>query len=228
MNSLIPSIIKGDESAEDQKEEWNSFWGKIWMQKIMNKARNLEADLMIRKKLKPYLNRDTFCEIGCGSGVLLSKVSKYYKNIIGIDYSPDSLMRAKEYLSSKNIDNFTLSIDDIRDSKLADKFDVTYSNGLVEHFDDPGKIILNHLNLTKKGGVCIIIVPYAYSIKNAWYKATRLKIFNKFWPWTSQIFFTKKTFLGCFKEYAEMNKYEIRINVCRFTENLIADIRVKQ
>jgi SAM-dependent methyltransferase len=59
-----------------------------------------------------------------------------------------------------------------------ESFDLVYSLGVIEHFDDPSKVISKHLELVRKHGF-ILITVYRIARKYKWVKQTHnMKIMN--------------------------------------------------
>ncbi|MFA5887116.1 MAG: class I SAM-dependent methyltransferase [Candidatus Nanoarchaeia archaeon] len=194
-----------------QKKEWDTIWGnKLIINKIVNLGR-----IFYNKRfftiLKKYMNVENFCELGCGSSTFLAMVAPYATKVTGVDYSDISLDRSRNHFNKLNVQNSRFINDNCLKLKTKEKFDVVWSQGLIEHFADPAKILKEHLKITKKGGYAIISVPYTVSYHNLWYKITRPKILNRFWPWTSLVFFSKKSLESCLKKYCSEEKdYKIK------------------
>jgi len=176
----------------DQKKEWD----KIWKEKnLMNKL--VDAGRVVYNKkwlsiLEEYLDVDSFCELGCGGSTLLLQVARYAKKVMGVDYSGEALRRSRKLFRENKIKNGEFIKDNCLKLKTKRKFDVVWSQGLVEHFKNPLKIVKAHLQLTKKGGYSIMSIPYKYSYMKFWYELTRFPGLDKFWPWTDQQFFSKR------------------------------------
>src|SRR3989338_4230315 len=96
-------------------------------------------------------------------------------------------------------------------------------------FDDQGiqngKIIVEHLKITKNGGRTIISAPYKYSYKYIWYILTRPKFLRRWWPWTDQVFFTKKFMCECFEKYCGMYQWQYRIVISHVSEDVILFVK---
>ena len=132
-------------------------------------------------------------ELGCGTATMGMLLSPYIKNYTGLDISDVILEEIQKQVVRKNINNMFFLKGDCRDVAWTDKFDLVWSQGLVEHFDDAELIIKQHFKATKPGGTLIISVPYAYSHFSIWYYFTRPKFLRCFWPWTDQTFFSVKS-----------------------------------
>jgi SAM-dependent methyltransferase len=208
----------------DQIGVWNRFWDNKILQSVNNISREIESRMSYELIFKPYININTeLCEIGCGSGIFLDFISPKVKKITGLDYSLESIAVAKNRLKSRT--NTVLVLADVTNLKIKDKFDLVYSNGLIEHFKDSGKVIYNHYWLSKNGGYLIIIVPHKYLWKNWWYKLSRIKLFAWIWPYTEQSFYSQKDLHNLLFQYLDQNKVKqvaIKTNIITGTLTLIA------
>lgn len=193
---LIDSkITRENDGGSDQKKLWDNFWNRVVIQKILDTARIYETNFYINHVLKKYLDSNaTFCELGCGTAILLRSVAPFYKKVIALDYSEPSLRISKKVLDSAGIRNYELVKQDIRDfTSIKPIYDVVFSNGLVEHFKEPHVAIEAHIKYLKRGGVAVILVPSKYSIKWLWFNITDNRLLKKFWWWTEQRFFTNES-----------------------------------
>jgi 2-polyprenyl-3-methyl-5-hydroxy-6-metoxy-1,4-benzoquinol methylase len=99
-------------------------------------------------------------EIGCAPGKQLAYIGKNLgATISGVDYSQSGIA-----LSHKLFDTLGLKADlrceDIFQTTFpSDSFDLVYSLGVIEHFEDPMPIVRKHMHLLKPNGVCLVIVP---------------------------------------------------------------------
>ena len=138
-------------------------WGKFWLRSPLTRSKTY-FKLYTRFRLRAYLrllkNLDlsgkTTLELGGGSGYLSKLLSKKKgtKPLV-----VDNNREAYEFCRKINseIEYFCQDM-----FKHRGKYDLVFSDGLVEHFY-PGKeregVIALHKKLLKKGGQCIIFVP---------------------------------------------------------------------
>ncbi|MFC1648944.1 class I SAM-dependent methyltransferase [Nanoarchaeota archaeon] len=198
---------------KDQKEDWDEIWeDKRLVNRLVNHGRKIYNERWF-SLLKPYIDVNDFAEIGCGSSSLLIRVAEHAKNVVGIDYSDEALKVSRKKFKKLGIKNTTFINDNALNFKTKKKFDTVWSQGLIEHFDKPGKVIKEHIKITKKGGTTIISGPYKYSYHNVWYKSTRPKPLRKFWPWTEQQFLSKKLLAAEMKKHCpKQTNYKIKID----------------
>jgi 2-polyprenyl-3-methyl-5-hydroxy-6-metoxy-1,4-benzoquinol methylase len=177
-----------------QEKEWDKIWKnrKTPLMITIDIGREI-YNIFFRLFLKKYLNEKTeMIELGSGTSSLGISIAPKIKSYTGIDISNEALKLAKNLAKKENVKNTFFEIDDCTDLKTKKKYDLVWSQGLIEHFDKPKDIVVQHVKVCKKGGYCVISVPYKYSYMVPWYWITRPKFLRGLWPWTEQIFFSKK------------------------------------
>lgn len=99
-------------------------------------------------------------EIGCAPGKMLAWAAiKKKAKISGIDYSHSGISAAKSYMKMLGICADLRKENIFETTFKHDAFDVVYSVGVIEHFDNPAKILQAHLNLAKPGGFVVMFMP---------------------------------------------------------------------
>jgi SAM-dependent methyltransferase len=101
-----------------------------------------------------------FLEIGCAPGKTLAWVAKTVgAEVAGIDYSANGIYNARRLFEHLGIHG-DLRWEDVFETTFKEgSFDCVFSCGLIEHFDDPRKIVEIHARLVKPGGKAVIAVP---------------------------------------------------------------------
>ncbi len=112
---------------------------------------------LLRKHIKPCMR---VLEIGCAPGKQLAYVSKVLgAKVSGIDYSTVGIGYTHKLFSALDIDGDVRCEDMFNSSFPSDSFDVVYSIGVVEHFEDPRHLIEIHTELLCQGGTALIAIP---------------------------------------------------------------------
>lgn len=150
-------------SKNKQKPNYKNFW-----EGVEDSGHTFNTLFWYKKYAKEMLqyisNKDLAVDCGCGSGEMLSYMSKNISKIIGIDFSKSMLNKANETLISNNIQNVDLihanftNIDKIINQKV----DTIYNNGVLQylHFDETLKFINNCKKvLNRKGEIIFFNVP---------------------------------------------------------------------
>lgn len=99
-------------------------------------------------------------EVGCAPGKVLAWVAAGLNaSVAGLDYSARGLGQTRRLFDALGI-QADLRQEDLRKTTFhRESFDVVYSLGVIEHFDDPRDIVNDHLALVRPGGVAVMTVP---------------------------------------------------------------------
>lgn len=122
-----------------------------WFQKYWHWRRFLEVD----KYITPVSGK--VLDIGCHSGLFTQRVIKKTSSheIYGIDLSPKAIEGVKQRIPFGNF-----KVADAQDLPFADNsFDAIFCLEVIEHVDDPEKVILGIKRVLKKRGYGVILVP---------------------------------------------------------------------
>lgn len=176
------------------RTEWDVIYSDTGaMSRILSCGRNF-YNLFFKSVLKKRVTADTrLLEMGCGAASLGLALSADVMRYDGLDISPIIVEIARAGARDAGATNLFFSVGDCRTSgnEHRGKFDVVWSQGLVEHFDDPLEVIESHIAAAKAGGTVLISVPYRYSFYLLWYALTRVPPLKRFWPWSEQRFFSR-------------------------------------
>ena len=115
----------------------------------------------MQRLLRPIIERDMrVLELGCAPGKILAwTAARLGARASGLDYSPRGIGWARTLFARLGLDG-DLRCEDVFQTTFPQAgFDVVYSFGLVEHFDDPREIVSVHVNLARPGGKVLIAVP---------------------------------------------------------------------
>ena len=101
----------------------------------------------------------TILEAGCGTGQL----SRFNRNIFGIDISKGSLIVAKKFIKKNDIKNVNLFRMNIFNLLFEDNsFDCVISNGVLHHTHSPELAFKKLVRVTKPGGLIVIGLYHKY------------------------------------------------------------------
>ena len=110
-------------------------------------------------------------EIGAGSGRDLLALARSGARGIVLDYSPASLALVRQQSMAQGIDVMLVQADATRMPFRDGAIDVSFHQGLLEHFRDPRPLLLENARITRRGGRVLVDVPqtwHAYTLlKNA-------------------------------------------------------------
>lgn len=134
---------------------------------------------LLRRYLRPCLR---YVEVGCAPGKILSWVAREIQApVCGIDYSPMGVDTANWLCNGLGVEADIRCEDAMHSSFEGGTFDLVFSCGLIEHFEDPVPMVAAHVRLLAPGGTALIAVPnYSgiYLKLQAWCDAENLAIHN--------------------------------------------------
>jgi ubiquinone/menaquinone biosynthesis C-methylase UbiE len=137
-------------------------------------------------------------EIGSGWGINYIVWTKKY-NIDGYGLEPDSPGFESSYKISRNLVRYN-NMDENRilnamgeNIPFADNtFDIVFSTNVLEHVQDPGKVLSEALRVLKPSGVLQIIYPNYHSYFDGHYNIIHPPILsNKFFQWYVKTIFSR-------------------------------------
>ena len=183
----------------EQAGEWEEIWERHnAVDAIINWGRTA-YNFFFRRILRGYLtSRSDMIELGCGRASLTLSLALEIGSLTGVDISDAAVQQATSSAQRKDLQNTRFMVADCTNlgPDFDGKYDFSWSQGLIEHFDDSTAVTRQHYSALCPGGVALISVPYRYSYHNVWYTLTRPRLLRRFWPWTEQKFFDKKTLLS--------------------------------
>jgi 2-polyprenyl-3-methyl-5-hydroxy-6-metoxy-1,4-benzoquinol methylase len=200
------------------------FWENYWDNK-----KNIESNFIINQQeidinyclskiilqyrsfnnIKKYLK---VLEIGGANGNFLKNI--YFLGnckVTSIDFSKKGNKLLKKNFEKDNIKPHKIITADFLKYSVKDKFDIVYSLGFIEHFNNPETIIKSHLKFLKKNGLLILGLPDLSSLngillKNLdrdFYNKHNIKIMN------SEFFKNIQTQIDCkLISFAKISSYE--------------------
>jgi SAM-dependent methyltransferase len=160
-------------AKQKKQENDNPNWDEFWVDERSMKTSGFMKIMinfwitligLFTKPFNKHLTKNKeylFIELGCGGGTFLPHLKEKYPNmkLHGIDNSPQGCRLALEKLNNDK-NSAEIILGDILKNPIKDKkFDISFSFGLIEHFDDPSTPIKAHIDLLKPGGLLICAVP---------------------------------------------------------------------
>lgn len=143
-------------------DHWESYW-KGHSQDIEDTystggrlVREALADGPVQGKL--------VMEIGAGSGRDLLELARMGAKGIVLDYSPASLRLVKQQAEAQGIPVMFVQADATRMPFRDGAIDVSFHQGLLEHFRDPMPLLRENARITRSGGRVLVDVPQTFHL----------------------------------------------------------------
>lgn len=139
---------------ETGSEPWNSFWGNK-RKKQFSWCKHRIKNILIKYDFK----NKKILEAGCGTGYF----SSYFQNRGAEVYSLDFSFKALE-ITKRNLVDCTLLQADVREIPIRDGFfDVIFTDGLLEHFENSEIILEEFKRVLSPNGIIITFVPNKFA-----------------------------------------------------------------
>lgn len=200
------------------------IWENRWKKKSKNLAKSTSLDFFARQAfqvldgyIKPQDRR--ILEIGSGTGRFCLALARKYpeKEILGIDYAPESIIISRKGAKLRNLKNVHFQEADLFNLPFPDNhFDLVFENGVIEHLKNYPQAVKEMKRVVKKNGSVIVNV-------NNWYcfpKTFEKKILGKFYPFGYEKSFKhrelKKTFRDLDLREIEVYAYNHSNYIVRF------------
>lgn len=154
------------------------LWDKVWSQnpsaaeeiytlaEAENSIRWQRLEKIVLQEFGSF-NKLRVIEIGAGAGTHAALMAKRDAQVTVMDYSEAALKRAKRFFENNGVSADFVQEDALSlPLKMHDKFDVSMSFGLTEHFIGADRVAINkaHLDVLRKGGMTFISVPNRHNL----------------------------------------------------------------
>ncbi len=153
-----------------KKSYWDSVHKKGFgyvQSPLLQGLQNYELNLLVKKYAKKAKAKTIF-EVGCAPANYLIAFNKQFNlDVAGVEYSEEGMKKIEENFSKNNVKGKIFHADFFDDAflkKNKNKYDIVYSIGFIEHFDNPQECIDRHFALVKESGYVIIAIPNLRSI----------------------------------------------------------------
>lgn len=135
-------------SFDEKARMWDNP-GRIKRTEILSKA--------IIERIEDASEK-TALEIGCGTGLFTTRLSKVLKEVACFDTSEEMVKVLKEKIKEGNLKNISIYTEEIlNNEEFYEKFDIVYSSMVFHHIVDIEKEFELLSKLLKKDGQVIII-----------------------------------------------------------------------
>lgn len=121
----------------------------------------LASTIDFRREIRSCVNPgDKVLEIGFAPGKQLAWIaSALGAQVSGIDYSEPGVQLSNQLFGALGLKGDLRCEDVFATSFAMGSFDVVYSLGVIEHFEDPRAIVRRHFELLRPGGTAFISIP---------------------------------------------------------------------
>lgn len=141
-------------------------WQKQWQMFSKNSVFHLNEGVVfqIKNLFHQNIKNIKIIEFGAGSGGDILYLAKLGAKATALDFSSESISIINNRAKKEKIKIITLCQDCQKTSIPNNYFDLVYSVGLVEHFNNPLKTLKEQIRILKPGGYLIVEVPQKFNL----------------------------------------------------------------
>jgi 2-polyprenyl-3-methyl-5-hydroxy-6-metoxy-1,4-benzoquinol methylase len=151
---VAPAPAKPAELAS--REYWDATWAD---EKPHDYEGPVNAFHPLFARLLPKGSNLRLLELGSARGYALVYFHKEFGyEVHGVDASAEGMRVAEAHCRHNGVDAH-LYVGDLFEVDVPGPFDVVFSGGLVEHFDDLDRVVRRHVQWVKPGGLLVLGVP---------------------------------------------------------------------
>ena len=111
--------------------------------------------LELSKSLSSFNDNIKIIDLGCGTGTFTKKLLNLSDDVFGCDISEKSIIKARKLNSKIKFIN-----EDIENLSLTNEtFDIVILSGVLHHFENSNKVLLESKRILKKGGLLFAFDP---------------------------------------------------------------------
>lgn len=139
---------------------------------------------LICEKL-PRLHGASILEVGCGKGNEIVQLAKRGGACLGLDFSESAMAWMQTRLAKEGM-RIPLVRGDARSLPFrTDCFDLVFSQGVLEHFANPGEMLQEQRRVMRTGAIIVVEVPNKWNLYTIYKK---ILMAMKRWPpgWETQ------------------------------------------
>ncbi len=156
------------------KQYWDPIWRGISLPIIASPGNDVGKKL---EDILPKSNKTSFLEVGCSPGKWMAYFNKHFTYFVnGIEYIEEAVDLTKRNLELQKINANVLNLDFLKAEISPASYDVVFSDGFIEHFEDLEEVVGKICLLAKK--YVITIVPNLYGLDGFIGKVTTPKVFS--------------------------------------------------
>lgn len=158
------ALKMGEQQQPDLVRVWDHV-AETYDASVVSSA-SYQANFNVMHEIMGDPKGRSFCEVGCGSGATSAMFAQLGARAVLLDISPKSLEFARNYFAERNL-QADFHLQNALHMTIPDNsFDVVWNAGVIEHFQDDGKVMLirEMWRILAPGGLLLIQLPYAWDI----------------------------------------------------------------
>lgn len=174
-------------SSKKNFESWNEEMARKYNPERYHKSPNPIVRFIERRRVGEIIrfldarNFDRVIELGCGAGNIMEKIGSA-KELWGIDLSDFMLELAQQKKYKVPVKFVKANIEELPKKITDSKFDKIYCSEVLEHVENPDKVLGQIKRIAKKDSIVVVSVPNEKLINKIKMILQKLRLFALFFP----------------------------------------------
>jgi len=166
-------------------EAWNEEMAKKYNPDKYHRSSNIFIRFVENKRTAKIINyldfqkSDRIIELGCGAGNIMEKIDSA-EELWGVDLSDFMLKLARQKKYKVPVEFVKANLEKLPAEITNSKFDKIYCSEVLEHVENPGKVLAEIKKIAKKDSVIVVSIPNETLINKIKRILQKLKLFNLF------------------------------------------------
>jgi ubiquinone/menaquinone biosynthesis C-methylase UbiE len=155
-------------------------WNNVFSAPVIERLPNMAIISAINRQFGNVVREISILEVGPGEGNEALELARNGARVSVLDFSAPALEKIKKRAHERKVAIQLIHADSRAIPIPENRFDLTYSQGLMEHWQPMTSLLKEQIRVTKSGGTVLVDVPQLFSVQ-APIKALLMSL-NK-WPY---------------------------------------------
>ncbi len=164
ITKLVPEtrVLGTPTQTLTNSEHWDDYWRAVKLPAEVTRGAQTSTDAIL-DVIDRFVASDAPLSVlevgGAPGGYLVHVWREFGHHVCVLDNSPVGIELARRNFALLGIPGQVLPGDLFAPTRPTPQFDVVFSLGLIEHFDDTGSVVAAHLEYLKPGGTLVVGCP---------------------------------------------------------------------
>lgn len=152
--------LPGNGTSPDGRGFEAAYWEQVWSEVRLPVVRDPRSFHEFHRLFKTHLKSGPleFLEVGCAPGSWMAYFARQFGyRVAGVEYAALAQEKTQENLRLLGVEG-RVDLADFLDFE-GGAYDVVFSYGFVEHFEDPAPVFDRLIRLCKPGGIVVTAIP---------------------------------------------------------------------
>ena len=165
-----------EDSRRSDRLTTESYWHQVWSRSQATSRTVSESITRILREPLREIRGGRLIEVGCAPGGWMAYFAKTFGMAVdGIEYVEDAASATRKNLAAKGLEG-TVYDSDFFKFRPSKKYDVVFSGGFIEHFEEPAEVVRRCVSMADY--LCVTIVPNLFGLNGLISRVARPQVYS--------------------------------------------------